>query len=116
MARTRLTLHRETRMNVVQLAMFLTPMAGLLGGASAADGHGMTRLVFGGGTGLLTGLALYPGAFLLAGKLSMKLGLPDGRGSAPTTPWWVWAVLCYSIASPFIAFFISGVAVRSLIG
>jgi hypothetical protein len=96
--------------------MILAPLAGLLAGARAAAGHGSALLLIGAVAGLLTGIAVYPGAFQVVRKAWTGHTRPTDGVSPPNMPWWVWALICYVWLSPITATFLSGVVVRWVIG
>jgi hypothetical protein len=103
-------------MNTFDLAMILGPLAGLLGGARAAAGRGPAVLLVGAATGLLTGLAVYPGALHLVSKFLRGNTAAVKGVSRSAMPWWVWRLLCYAMVSPFTAWFLSAIVVRWVVG
>lgn len=99
-------------MNVIELSMFITPIAGAVGGASAVKTHSSSLVICGIVVGVLVGIGLIAGSRRLVRVIPERWNRPDKRYD------WLMAlivVLLIPLAFPVVSFGLSKLIVMGLL-
>jgi hypothetical protein len=99
-------------MNVIEMSMFITPIAGAVGGASAVKTHSLSSVIFAIVVGLLVGIGL------IAGSRRLVRVIPERWNRADKRYDWLmvfFLVFLVPLAFPLVSFGLSKLIVAALL-